>query len=430
MRRFTLPTRLLWFCLAAIGLASCAKPPPEVVTEPPVVTISKPIEREVGDYTDFTGQTAAVESVEVRARVTGYLNRITFLEGAEVKKGDVLFEIDPRPYQAELDKQEGQIKLAQARYRLAQADYDRARDLLRTPGAISRQEIETYAAKAAESQASLDAAKAAAESARLNVEFCTVTAPISGLVGRAMLTAGNLVSQDSSLLTTIVAQDPIYAYVDIDERTLLRVRELIREGKFTPDVVKGKEPVLDTVSTAGLLAAPQGCAPLTAALALPPGKQYSVVPLRLELATEKGFPHHGRINFVNNQVDPSTGTIRIRGIFANSDRVLTPGLFVRVRVPIGPAAKALLVSERALGTSQGQKYVYVLDDKDEVVYRRVKLGPVRNGLRVLTEGITRDDRVIVNGLLRVRPGVKVTPKEGEMLASEALHDKSGKPASK
>ena len=416
MRTSSVLARLLClFLVGAIGLAGCGKSAPEVVTEPPLVTVSKPIERMVDDYEEFPGRTAAVESVEVRARVTGYLDRVAFREGAEVRKGDLLFKIDPRPYQAELDRLEGQIKLADARYRLARADYDRARDLQRTPGAISPQEIETYAAKATEAAAALEAAQAAAQSARLNVGFCTVLAPISGEASRTQLTEGNLVTADSTLLTTIVSQQPMYAYFDVDERTLLDVQDRIRKGKFTPDTIKGKERALDIATSAGLLAAPFGHISLVGALPPPPEqKQYSVVPLTMRLSTETEFTHHGNINFVNNQVDPSTGTISVRGLFPNNKRILTPGLFVRVRVPIGSPTKGLLVSERAIGTNQGQKFVYVVDDKDEVVSRTVTLGALRDGLRVITEGIKRDDRIIINGIQRVQPGVTVKVKQGRM----------------
>ncbi|HKB35728.1 MAG TPA: efflux RND transporter periplasmic adaptor subunit [Gemmataceae bacterium] len=423
MRTSMLARLLCLFLVGAVSLAGCGKSAPEVVTEPPLVTVSKPIESMVPDYQEYPGRTAAVESVEVRARVTGFLDDVAFQEGAEVRKGDILFEIDPRPYKAELAKQVGQINLAKARYRLAQADYDRARDLQRTPGAISPQEIQTYEAKAAEAGAALDAAKGAAETARLNVEFCTVHAPISGQASRTQLTKGNLVTADSTLLTTIVSQQPMYANFDVDERTLLEVREQLRKGKFTPSGVKGKEPALDkgkepaldVATIAGLLAAPFGHISLVAALPAPPGqKQYSVVELTMRLSTETEFGHKGHINFVNNQVDPSTGTISVRGLFPNDKRILTPGLFARVRVPIGDPRKSLLVSERAIGTNQGQKFVYVVDDKDEVVSRTVTLGALRDGLRVITEGIKRDDRIIINGLQRVQPGVTVKVKEGKM----------------
>ncbi len=406
--------------VAASGLAGCGgNRTQEPVTEAPVVTVSKPVEKNVTDYEDFTGRTEAIESVEVRARVTGYLTQIAFQEGAEVAPGDVLFRIDPRPYQAELDRQNGQIKLADARMRLVQADYDRARRLAGT-SAISSQELETYAAKVAETKASLEAAEAAAESARLNLEFCTITAPIRGKIGRAMITLGNLVTADNTLLTTIVSVDPIYIYFNPDERTYLRVQELIRQGKFVPSRVVGREQSLDAASAAGFLATPAGMAPLTAAASAPPGRKWVVVPVLAGLATDKGkddeFPYKGSIDFVNNQVDAATGTITVRGLFPNGQRILSPGLFTRVRLPIGAPHKALMVSERALGTSQGQKFVYVVNDNNEVVYRAVELGPLRDGLRVITKGVGRDDRLIVNGLQRVRPGVTVDPKEGEMVA--------------
>jgi len=247
------------------------------------------------------------------------------------------------------------------------------------------------------------------------VGFCTILAPVSGKVSRTQLTVGNLVKADDTLLTTIVSQDPMYAYFNVDERIFLDVQRRIREGKFTPSAVKGKEPALDVATSAGLLAAPFGHLSLVAALPTPLGKKdYPVVELKMRLSTETEFTHRGRINFVNNQVDPSTGTMSIRGVFPNTDRILTPGLFVRVRVPVGDRSKALLVSDRAIGTNQGQKFVYVVDDKDEVVSRPVTLGPLRDGLRVIKEGIKRDENIIINGLQRVQPGVTVKVKQGKM----------------
>jgi RND family efflux transporter MFP subunit len=364
------------------ALVGCQSGTPPPASEPPVVTVAYPVRKQVTDYKDFTGRTAAPDMVDIRARVTGYIVKMPFKEGEEVKKDQVLVEIDPRPYKAEVDKADASLKLREANYKLAIADYQRARMLARTPGAISRQELDSYAAKEIESKAAVASARAALEGTQLTLDYCKVLSPIDGRVSNFYLTIGNLVTQDQTKLTTVVSVDPMYVYVDVDERTMLHVQTLIREGK-----VKASSE-----------------------------EEY---PLYLGLANEEGHPHKGTINFVDNRVNPSTGTLRVRGVFANpmikGSRVLSPGLFARVRIPIGDPHPAILVSDRALGTDQGQKFLYVVNDKNEVVYRRVKVGALHGGLREVTEGLKPGERVIVNGLQRVRPGVTVNPKAGEMI---------------
>jgi RND family efflux transporter MFP subunit len=328
-----------------------------------------------------------VDSVEVRARVWGYLDKVHFKEGALVRKGDVLFEIDPRTYQATLVQAEGNVLQMEARLTRLEADVARAQHLV-TKGSMSREEYDRTVGDRGEAAGALVAYRAAVDRARLDVEFTKVVAPISGRVSRYVVTVGNLVQagdqSGGTLLTTIVSVDPMYAYFDVDEHTVLRVRQLVREGKA------------DSPRDGG-------------------------VPVRLGLANEEGFLHEGTINFVDNQVSPKTGTMRLRGVFPNQDQVLAPGLFVRVRAPIGRAHKALLVSERALDSDQGQKILYVVSDKDEVVARPVHLGALHDGLREITDGLTPGDRVIVSGLQQVRPGVKVEPKLVDMPLSLALN---------
>jgi RND family efflux transporter MFP subunit len=335
----------------------------------------------VTDYANFTGRTAAVDSVEVRARVYGYLDKVNFKEGALVSKGDILTQIDPRPYQAVYDSAMAQIKLNEAQLKQAIADYARALEIDKTPGAISKQDLDKYEAAEAAAAAAVATAKANAESARLNLEYSTVVSPISGRVSRYVVTVGNLVQAGDqgggTLLTTIVSVDPMYAYFDVDEHTALRVRQLVREGKS------------DSPRDGGF-------------------------PVSLGLANEKGHPHAGTINFVDNQVNPKTGTLRARGVFPNTEQVLLPGLFARVRVPIGRPHKALLVSERALDTDQGQKILYVVNDKNEVVSRPVRLGALHDGRREIADGLMPGEQVIVNGLQQVRPGMTVEPKVVEM----------------
>jgi RND family efflux transporter MFP subunit len=361
----------LGLCLA---LAGCARAPSEAPAAAPApVTVSYPVEREVTDYADFTARTAAVDSVELRARVSGYLDKVNFKEGALVKKGDVLFEIDPRTYKAVLKHAEGNLAAAEARVERLDADFARARRLIGT-GAMSREDYDKIAGDRGEAAASRAALKAAVERAQLDLGFTKVTAPVSGRISRYFVTVGNLVQAGDltggTLLTTIVSVDPMYAYFDVDEHTVLRVKQLIREGKAkTPDDVE--------------------------------------IPVWLGLASEDGHPHRGSIHFIDNQVNPRTGTLRVRGVFPNKDEMLSPGYFARVRVPIGVPHKTLLVTERALDTDQGQKVVYVVDKDNRVVARPVRLGAFNDGRREILDGLKPGERVIVNGLQLVRPGVTV-----------------------
>jgi RND family efflux transporter MFP subunit len=368
-------------CLA---LAGCSRAPSEApAAAPPPVTASYPVAREVTDHADYTARTAAVESVELRARVSGYLEKVNFKEGALVKKGDLLFEIDPRTYQADLRRSEGNLASLEARLTRLDADLDRGRQLVGT--GLSREEWDKRVGDRAETAASLQAQRAAVERAKLDLGFTQVAAPVSGRVSRSSVTAGNLVQAGDvtggTLLTTIVSVDPMYAYFDVDERTVLRVKQLVREGKVgTPDDVE--------------------------------------IPVWLGLANEDGFPHRGRVNFVDNQVNPKTGTLRVRGVFPNKEEGLSPGYFARVRVPIGAPHRALLVTERALDTDQGQKVVYVVDADNRVASRPVRLGALHDGLREVTDGLEPGDRVIVNGLQQVRPGVTVEANLVDMPAKQ------------
>ncbi|MCI0462321.1 MAG: efflux RND transporter periplasmic adaptor subunit [Gemmataceae bacterium] len=369
--------------LVLTGMFSGCGPatPPVAQTPPPPVTVSQPLAREVTDYEDFTGRTEAVESVEVRARVWGYLAKINFKDGTEVKKDDVLFEIDPRPYQADLDQAAARVHVAEAQVKFAEAEYKR-NIKLRSSGAVSAEDVEKSLAQRDSAKASLASGQADVAQKKLDLDFTKVIAPISGRASRTQITEGNLIqagATGSTLLTTLVSMDPMYAYFDVDERTVLRIQKLIREGKLPSTQVKDAK-----------------------------------VPVLLGLANEEGHPHQGIIDFVDNKVDPSTGTIRVRGVFDNKERILTAGLFVRIRLPIGNPHQALLVTERALGTDQGQKFLYTINDKNEVVFRPVNLGALHDGLRVIAEGLKQGERVIVNGLQRVRPGATVDPKVVDM----------------
>jgi RND family efflux transporter MFP subunit len=375
--------RVVFFGLC-LGLAGCVRAPsaaPEAAPTP--VTVSRPVERDVTDYADFTGRTAAVDSVEVRARVLGYLDTVHFKEGALVKKGDLLFEIDPRPYRADLERAVGTVAQYEARVHRTEHDYRRVKSLL-ARGAVGQEEYDKYEADYREAAANLDVARANRDLAALNLEYSRITAPVSGRVSRYVVTVGNLIQSGDqnggTLLTTIVSVDPMYVYFDMDERTVLRIRQLIREGKAS-------------------------------------SSHESEWPVALGLANEEGFPHEGTIDFEDNQVNPRTGTLRVRGVFPNKDEALSPGLFARVRVPIGRAHRALLVTDRAIDTDQGQKVLYVVNEKHEVVSRPVRLGALHHGLREITEGLEAGERVIVSGLQQVRPGITVEPKLVDMTSS-------------
>jgi RND family efflux transporter MFP subunit len=365
---------LLFVC---VGITGCNRAPANpVAATPTIVTVAHPIQREVIESGEFTSRTAAVESVQVRARVTGYLDKINFAEGAEVKADEVLYEIDPRPYKAVFDQAKGNLEVFEARLKRQDADLARARNLLST-GALAREDYDKALGDRGETAASIAAQHATIARAKLDLDFTKVLAPVAGRVSRTQITKGNLVKADDTVLTTLVSLDPMYAYFDVDENTVLRVQQLIREGK-----AKSARDVKINVT--------------------------------LRLANGFDYPEPGPIDFVDNQVDPKTGTLRLRGVFPNPKRVLTPGLFGRVRVPIGYAHPAILIADRALSTDQGQRIVFVIDSKNEVARRPVEIGSVHDGLRVIESGLTLEDRVIVDGVQSVKPGAIVQPKTIEM----------------
>jgi RND family efflux transporter MFP subunit len=344
--------------------------------EPTPVQVSYAVKSKVTDYADYTARTSAVDSVEVRAHVWGYLDKVNFKEGALVKKGDVLFELDPRPYQALLNQAKAKVGQDEAQLTYDEAEYQRNVNLWRTR-AVSRSELDKSSAARGVDIANIAADKASVASRQLDLDYTKVLAPVTGRVSRYVVTVGNLIQSGDqgggTLLTTIVSVDPMYAYFDVDEYTVQRVRQLIREGK-AKSAREGK------------------------------------VPVWLCLANEEGYPHRGTINFVDNQVNPKTGTLRLRGVFPNKDEGLAPGYFARVRVRIGFPHKALLVSDRAIDTDQGQKIVYVVNEKNKVASRPVRLGALHDGLREITAGLKPGERVVVNGLQQVRLGMTVEPK--------------------
>lgn len=363
--------------LAAIaGFSSCQKQEAVQEEPPPTVTIAKPIRKEIVEWDEFTARTDAVENVNITPRVSGYIESVVFKAGDMVKKGDLLFVIDPRPYQAAFDQAQAQEQQQEANLQLQNATFAR-QDSLRQRGVIAKEDFDTALSNKNQAAASVLAAQAAVESAQLNLNFTRVTSPIEGRIDRELVTVGNLVQADTTLLTNIVSVDPIYAYFYVDERSVLNYESLVREGKL-------------------------------------PNARLTSVPVYFQLETETGFPHQGYIDFIGNQFTTSTGTLPVRGLFSNADGILIPGAFGRIRVASTPLQPALLVTDRAIGTDQGTKYVLVVGKKDTVSVRTVQLGPIVDGLRVVRSGLTGDEDVVINGIVNARPGSKVSPQQGDM----------------
>jgi multidrug efflux system membrane fusion protein len=365
----------------AVGIVGCGDPPPPPPPAPPV-TVAAVVEREITEWDEFTGRMEAVNAVDIRPRVSGYIRRIAFNEGNGVRKGQLLVEIDPRPYQADLARAEAELERAQTTAALAGREVERARRLVAVQ-AISREEFDTRTSAHASEDAGVRAAEAAVATARLNLEWTEVRSPISGRVSRAEVTAGNLVQAgppDATLLTTVVSLDPIYVYFESDEQTYLKYTALARNGSR-------------------------------------PNSRDNRSPVELGLANEEGFPHRGYIDFVDNQLNPDAGTIRLRAIFANKNHEFTPGLFARIRLVGSGKYPATLVLDRAIGTDQDKRFVLVLKPDSTVDYRPVQLGRLMDeGLRVITSGVKPGERIVINGMQRARPGTKVTPKLAEMKA--------------
>jgi multidrug efflux system membrane fusion protein len=350
---------------ACAGAAAQPSAPP-----PPQVTVAAAVSRELTEWDELTGRLEAVNTVDVRPRVSGYVSAVHFREGALVARGDLLFTIDPRPFQAEVDRLRAELERARAIVARADSELGRAERLTRE-NAISGEEHDRRKAFVLESRAQQTAIEAAVRAAELNLEFTRVTAPISGRIGRAIVTEGNLVSTgpgEATLLTTLVSLDPVYASFVADEQTFLRFG----------------------VSGAGRSAR-------------------QAIPVRMAVGAERDFARQGRMHFLDNQVDASTGTIRARAIFANEDLSLTPGLFVRLRVPLTGSARGVLVQDKAVGTDLDKRFVLVVNEQQTVAYRPVSLGPMMDGLRVVRSGLEAGDLVLVNGTQHVRPGVKVRP---------------------
>jgi len=386
-RNHRIASRLMLAVLAAIaglnaGCSSSGSAQPSTPA-PPEVSVAQVICKQIGDSDEFTGRLEAVNAVEVRPRVSGYLQSVHFKEGAIVRQGDLLFQIDPRPFQAEVDRLKGELSQAKAQRSRAQSDFERAERLHNNDG-MSAEEYDRRAAVRNEAEARIAATEAALRGAELNLEFTRVTAPITGRVGRAEITEGNLVEGGAGQirpLTTLVSLDPVYVYFDVDEQTYLKYAHVTQTRKTGSHEQRG------------------------AAL--------------LGLADEEdGFPHVGQLSFVDNQVSSSTGTIRLRATFANRNLALTPGLFARIRLQGGGARSGCLAKDEAIVTDLNQKYVFVLGKNNTLTYRPVKLGPMTEGLRVVRDGLHEGDVIVISGLQRVRPGATVTPKTVSMAAGQ------------
>jgi len=371
----------LWMipCSAVLLLGGCGKSGGPQAPPPPQVSVAQVLVKQVKDWDEFTGRLQAVETVEIRPRVSGYIDKVAFTEGSLVKRGTLLFVIDPRPYQAEYDRAAADLKRARTALDLGRIELTRVQRL-KDSGAVSQEELDQRKSAVAQTEADVAGAGAALEAASLNLNFTKVTSPVDGRVSRAEVTRGNLVtggSNGGTLLSSVVSMDPIYLYFDADEQSYLRYAQMARSGEL-------------------------------------PNSRDTGNPVQVGLANEEGFPHAGKVDFVDNQLNPQTGTIRARAVLANKEGQFTPGMFARVQLLGSGAYSAVLIDDRAVNTDQSQKYVLVLGANDQIEYRKVKLGRVIDGLRVVREGLKAGDVIVVNGAQRVHPGVTVAPQRVTM----------------
>jgi RND family efflux transporter MFP subunit len=335
----------------------------------PQVSVAEVLHRQITNFQEFTGRIEAVERVELRPRVSGYIDSVAFREGAEVRKGDVLFVIDPRPYEATLKRARAELARAQSAHRQARTEQERAVKLLALR-ALSQEEFDARNAASEKAEADVQAAQAAVESAALDLSFTRVQAPITGVVGKAEITAGNFVASGDTVLTRLVSIDPVYVRFEGDEAAYLRQEQQAR------------------AHGAGKRAAQS---------------------VWVGLANEAGHPHQGTMVFTDNELDAQTGTIRARARLSNRERLFTPGLFARVKLGEGATHDAILIEDRAVGTDQTRRFVYVVKPDNSLEYREIELGDLHEGLRVVKKGLASGERIVVNGLMRVRPGVTVDP---------------------
>jgi membrane fusion protein, multidrug efflux system len=386
MKGSVLPTTVLGSALGALALSlaigvalaasGCSSHASENAGGPPPaqVSVASVLVQTVRQWDEYTGRVAAVDSVELRPRVSGYVERVAFREGQEVAKGELLFVIDRRPYEAQLAQAQAQLERARSDAQLARAQDARAKALIEAK-AISREDFESRRAASASGDAAVRAAEAAVAAARLNLQFTEIRAPIDGHIGRALVTAGNLAQADATLLTTVVSMDPVHVYFETDEQNFLRYQQNERNGGSVD------------------------------------------YPVRVGLASEQGFPHEGRVDFVDNQVDSGTGTVRVRAVLANADRMLTPGLFARVQLQGGAPHAATLIDDKAILTDQDRKYVWVVGADHTAQRRDIRTGGSAEGLRIVTDGLKAGDRVVVEGVQKVFfPGMPVQETQVRMVA--------------
>jgi multidrug efflux system membrane fusion protein len=408
---------LIALVLLALG-AGCERRASQTgPAKPLVVPVSRPVQRLVTEYVDYTGRTNAKGSVTIQPRVTGYLMKMPFKEGADVKEGDVLFEIDPRPYKAQLEAAQAAVAQNEANLRYQTATNLRFKELAkRDKGAVSGRELDQYQALEEQAVANLNLAKANLISAELNLEWTVVRAPIDGYISRYYLTYGNLVNQDTTQLSTLVSMNPMYVYFDMDEPTLERIKIAMNEGALSLSTESAEERAVSVASTIGLLAGPLG----PSCLALVRSQKGTEMKVLMGLPGQDTFPFEGTINFLDNQVNPGTGSISARGMFKNPRPKggvysLLPGMFVRVRLPIGQPRRQFLVVDRAVTSDQGQKKLYVVGPDNQVEERLVTLGPLQDdGLRVIQHGLNKDDWVLIGALQQVRPRMTIQPEQVTM----------------
>ncbi|MGD0960308.1 MAG: efflux RND transporter periplasmic adaptor subunit [Methylomonas sp.] len=368
----------LWspiYIILALFLGACndnSATPGASAPAPVPVKISQPLYQSVTEWDEYTGRVEAVSAVDIRARVGGYLDKVNFTAGEKVNKGDLLFLIDQKPYKAQLNFAEAELERAKTRQELAKNDLQRAENLYRQK-AISTEEFDGRSKGLREANAAVASAQANLYTAKINMDYCEIRAPISGRIGREMITAGNLVTGgDTTVLTNIVSTDPVYVYVDADEQSVLKYRRQARQAGLSGGDLKG-------------------------------------TPVDLAVADEAGYPHHGHLDYVAPREDAATGTVTLRGVFANKDELLSPGFFARMRVRSGAAYFALLIPERAIATDQAQRFVWVLTQDNRAEYRKVTPGARIGQMRVINEGLRSSDLVVIEGVQKLKPGLQTNP---------------------
>jgi multidrug efflux system membrane fusion protein len=373
------PLRYPLAALTLVVLSACGRTPEATVAPAAAkVNVAKVIEQPVNEWDEVTARLESPETVQVRPRVSGQIDSVAFTDGELVKKGDLLFQIDPRPFEADVHRLEAQLQQSKAAAQRSTNEAQRG-ERLRTNNAISAELADSRTTTAQESKAAVAAIQAQLDLARLNLSFTRVTAPITGRVSRAEITAGNIVTADQTILTSLVSTDKVYAYFDADERVFLKYNQLARDGK-----------------------------------------RGATTPVYMGLSNEAENPHLGQMNFVDNQVNPRTGTIRGRAVFDNSKGEYTPGLYARLKLVGSGTYSAMLIKDEAVGTDLGKKFVLVVDKDNKAIYRSVDLGPKLEGLRIVRSGLSKDDRIVVTGLQRVRPGSPVDPQDTPMASPETL----------